>query len=162
MQCALVLQKPWVAEKLCQALAAKIKTKPDVVVGPAMGGIYVAHEMARAFKTRCLFTERGEDKKMTLRRGFSIKPGEKVLVVEDVITTGKSTGEVIEILKQKGGVLTGVASIVDRSEGQASFGVPFDSLLKIHIDTYSPADCPLCREGKTPAIKPGSRPGGAS
>jgi orotate phosphoribosyltransferase len=156
MQCALLLQKPWVAEKLCRALAKKIKGKVDVVIGPALGGVVVSYEMGRALKIRSIFAER-VDGTLALRRGFEIKKNEKVLVVEDVVTTGKSSREVMEIVKQYGGITAGVASIVDRSEGRSGFEVPFYSLLKVDIKTYEPAACPLCREGKLPAIKPGSR-----
>lgn len=159
MQCALLLQKPWIAEDLCWELAKKIKKekiKVDCVVGPALGGVLVSYEVARALKVRSIFTER-VDGTFTLRRGFNLKKGERVLVVEDVVTTGKSTHEVIEVLRQTGAKPVGVASIVDRSDGAAIFQEPFISLLKINIKTYRPGECPLCREGKTAAIKPGSR-----
>lgn len=158
MQCALLLQKPWIAAKLCSALSRKVKGKVDVVIGPALGGVVVAHETGRALRTRAIFAERSEGK-LVLRRGFYLKKNENVLVVEDVITTGKSTNEVIDIVRQNGAKLVGVASIVDRSEELVSFGVPLFSLLKMHIDTYEPNKCPLCHEGKLPAVKPGSRPG---
>lgn len=157
MQCALLLQKPWVADKVCRAIAKKMKkTKIDVVVGPAMGGVVVAYELGRALKKRSIFTERVEGV-FALRRGFSLKKGEKVLIVEDVVTTGKSTKEVAEVLKQHGARFAGVASIVNRSGVENPFEVPFFSLLKMNIPTYKPEDCPLCREGKLPAVKPGSR-----
>jgi orotate phosphoribosyltransferase len=157
MQCALVLQKPWVAQKLCKALAVKLKKiKVDVVVGPAMGGIIVAYELGRALKKRSIFVER-VDGQFALRRGFSLEKNDRVLVVEDVVTTGKSSLEVIELLKQQGCRLAGVASLVDRSEGKASFGAPFVPLFGVDIKTYKPEECPLCKEGKIPAIKPGSR-----
>ena len=156
MQCALVLQKPWVAEKLCKALAKKVKGKVDVVIGPALGGVIVSYEMGRALKVRSIFAER-VDGTMRLRRGFSIGKNEKALVVEDVVTTGKSSREVIELVRQNGAKLVGVACIVDRSEGKAGFEVPLVSLLKIDIKTYEPAVCPLCREAKILLTKPGSR-----
>lgn len=157
LQCALVLQRPDLAEKLCRALAQKIsKLKPQVVIGPALGGVVVSYEMARALKVRSLFAER-LDGTLALRRGFSLKKNEKALVVEDVVTTGKSTREVVAIVESYGAKVVGIASIVDRSDGQAGFAQPFESLLAINIETNSPENCPLCREGKVPAVKPGSR-----
>ena len=157
MQCALLLQKPWIAEKLCQSLAKKLKNiKIDVVIGPALGGVIVSYEMARALKVRSLFAER-VDGTLLLRRGFSFKKNERVLVVEDVITTGKSTREVIDIVKQQGAKLVAIAAIVDRSASEVLFEVPYFSSLKIDIQAHSPEACPLCKAGKIPAIKPGSR-----
>ncbi len=157
MQCALLLQKPWVASQLCEALAAKLKDqKIDVVIGPALGGIVISYELARALKVRSLFAER-VDGSLVLRRGFSLEKNEKVLVVEDVVTTGKSTKEVFDIVAAQGAQVVGVASIVDRTGGHNPFDVPFTPLLKIDIKTYAPEACPLCKEGKTPAVKPGSR-----
>jgi len=157
MQCALLLQKPWVAKKLCDALAKAIKkTKVDVVVGPALGGVVVSYEMGRALKVRSIFTER-VDGAFTLRRGFQLKKNEKVLVVEDVVTTGKSTREVIDVVREWGAKPVAVAAIVDRSDGAAIFQEPFHALLKMYIKTYRPEECPICREGKIPLTKPGSR-----
>jgi orotate phosphoribosyltransferase len=157
MQCALLLQKPWIAEKLCKALAAKLKgIKIDAVIGPALGGVIVSYEMGRALKVRSLFAER-VDGTLVLRRGFTLKKNEKILVVEDVVTTGKSTNEVVEIVKGFGAKLVAVASIVDRSDTLANFEADFYSLLKINIKTFRPDACPLCRQGKLPAVKPGSR-----
>lgn len=156
LQCALVLQHPDVAEKLAKGLAAKFsKDKIDVVVGPALGGVTFAYEVARALGVRGLFTER-EEGAMTLRRGFSIAPGEKVLVVEDVVTTGKSTNEVIDVVKARGGIVIGVGSVIDRSDKKPDFKVKFESLAKVAVQTFSPEICPLCREG-VPVVKPGSR-----
>ncbi len=157
MQCALLLQKPWVAEKLCRALKKKLgRQKIDVVVGPALGGVIVSYEMGRALKTRSLFAER-VDGRLMLRRGFGLKKNEKALVVEDVVTTGRSTNEVIKIVNENGAKAVVVASIVDRSGGVTEFKEPLFSLLKVDIKTYKPEECPLCKEGKTPAVKPGSR-----
>lgn len=157
MQCALVLQKPWIAEKVCKALAKKFsKVKIDAVVGPAFGGILVSYELARALKVKSVFAER-VDGSFALRRGFSLKKGDKVLVVEDVITTGKSIYEVIDLVEGMGVKVVGVASIVDRSDGAAIFSQDFHSMLKINIKTYRPEDCPLCKERKIPLVKPGSR-----
>ncbi|GEM_PF-18835 len=157
MQCALVLQKPNVAEKLCRELAKKLKgLKVDAVIGPALGGMIVSYEMGRALKVRSLFAER-VDGAFVLRRGFSLKRGERVLVVEDVITTGKSIYEVIDLVKQHDAKIAAVASIVDRSDGAAIFAEDFHALLRMTIKTYRPEDCPLCRERRIPLTKPGSR-----
>ena len=156
LQCAILLQKPWIAQELCKALAKKITQKVDVVIGPALGGIVVSYEMGRALKVRSIFAER-IDGSLMLRRGFFLKKNEKVLVVEDVVTTGKSTNEVIEIVKESGAKLVGVAAIVDRSGGTEPFNILFYSLLKIDIKTYAAGNCPLCKEGKIPVMKPGSR-----
>lgn len=156
LQCALVLQYPDIAEKLAKALAAKFAgTKIDLVVGPALGGMTFAYEVARALGVRGIFTERSEGK-MGLRRGFSIASGEKVLIAEDVVTTGLSTKEVMDVVKAHGGVVAAVASIIDRSDVPPDYGVRFESLAKIDIKTYEPEECPLCKAG-SPVVKPGSR-----
>jgi len=157
LQCALVLQHPKPAARLCKALARQIKSlEVETVIGPALGGIVVAYEMARALGARGIFAERKE-KLMELRRGFTIRPGERVLLVEDVVTTGGSLKEVRDLVQAAGGRIVAVASLVDRTSGRdPGFGVPFFSLLKIDVPTYEPADCPLCREG-LPLVKPGSR-----
>ena len=156
LQCALILQYPDIAENLAKAIAEKFaKEKIDVVVGPALGGVTLAYEVARALKVRGLFTER-QDGAMVFRRGFAIKPGENALVVEDVITTGGSTKEVIDVINGLDGKAIGVASIIDRSSTPVDFGVPFSALAKIKVETYKEADCPLCK-AKTPVTKPGSR-----
>lgn len=158
LQCALVLQYPEAAEMLAKELAKKFaKEKIDVVAGPALGGITIAYEVARAIGVRGLFTER-QDGKMVLRRGFSVKPGERVLVVEDVITTGGSTKEVVEVVKSLGGQVVGVGSIIDRSGAPVDFGARFESLAKIKIETFKEGDCPLCKRN-IPVTKPGSRTG---
>lgn len=156
LQCALVLQYPDVAEKLSKELAKKFSNnKIDVVIGPALGGITLAYEVARAIGARGLFTER-QDSSMVLRRGFSIKKGEKALVVEDVVTTGGSTKEVVDVVKSFGGIVVGVGSIIDRSGGNIDFGAPFQSLSKIKAETFEEKNCPLCKKG-IPITKPGSR-----
>ncbi len=160
LQCALVLQHPSVAEKLCSALAGRVLgdeqiDRVDVVMAPALGGVIVAHEVARTIGVRALFTERHEGA-MKLRRGFSLQPGERVLVVEDVVTTGGSTREVMEVVREAGGVVVGAGSLIDRSGGKVDLGVPRHALAVLEVPVYSPDDCPLCREG-SPAIKPGSR-----
>ncbi len=160
LQCALVLQHPAVAEKLCSELAAKAKADPkigriDLVIAPALGGVIVAHEVARALGIRALFTER-QEKIMTLRRGFSIKPGERCFVVEDVVTTGGSTREVMEVVTSLGGIAAGAGSLIDRSGGAVDLGIPRHAMAVLEVPTYKPEDCPMCKEGST-AIKPGSR-----
>ncbi len=160
MQCALLLQKPWIAQRLCQELAGKLsKVKVDVVVGPALGGILVAHEMGRALRVRAIFAER-VDGNFTFRRGFELKKNERVLVVEDVITTGKSSREVIDLVGRYRAKPVAVAALVDRTgiEGGLSlFDQEFYALLKIVIQTYKPEECPLCRQRKIALVKPGSR-----
>ncbi len=156
MQCAQVLQYPQYASVLCDSLAEKFKgTQIDLVVGPAMGGIIVAYEVGRALGVKTFFTER-ENGAMALRRGFTINPGEKVLVVEDVVTTGGSVKEVIDVVREKGGEVVGVGVLVDRSAGKADFGVPTQSIVQLEIESYDPEECPLCKEG-IPVVKPGSR-----
>jgi orotate phosphoribosyltransferase len=160
LQCALVLQHPRVAERLCTALAAKAQSDPrigiiDLVIAPALGGVIVAHETARALRLRALFTERQEGG-MKLRRGFTLKPGERCLVVEDVVTTGGSTREVMDLVTQLGGVVVGAGSLIDRSGGAVDLGVPGHALAVLDVPTWKPEECPLCKEGST-AIKPGSR-----
>ena len=156
LQCALVLQYPEHAEYVGQALAAKFSDdRVDAVVAPAIGGIVVAHETARAIGARALFTER-EAGVMTLRRGFRLSRGERVLVVEDVVTTGGSTRETIEAVVEADGVVIGAGSIVDRSAGAVDLGVRRQSLLTLEVASYNLQDCPLCKEG-VPFIKPGSR-----
>jgi len=156
IQCALVLQHPRIAEQLCAELAGKFDLpKVSVVAAPALGGVIVAHEVARALGARALFTERQEGV-MTLRRGFSIAPGESTLVVEDVITTGGSTRETMKCVEAAGGNVVAVGGLIDRSGGAASLGVPKATLVTLSVQNYDPADCPLCKAG-IPAVKPGSR-----
>ena len=156
IQCALVLQHPRVAEQLCSELAAKLhRLGATVVAAPALGGVIVSHEVARALGLRALFTERQEGV-MTLRRGFSLAAGEPTLVVEDVITTGGSTRETMAAVEQAGGKVVGVGALIDRSGGKADLGVPKAALVTLSVQNYDPANCPLCKSG-LPAIKPGSR-----
>lgn len=156
LQCALVLQYPEHAEFVGRSLAAKFRDdRVDAVVAPAIGGIIVAHETARAIGVRALFTER-EEGVMTLRRGFRLSRGERVLVVEDVVTTGGSTRETIEAVIEGDGVVIGAGSMVDRSGGAVDVGVRRQSLLTLDVPSYEPSECPLCKEG-VPPIKPGSR-----
>lgn len=155
IQCALVLKEPKIAKELCQALACKFQDDGiDVVVGPALGGIIVAYEVAGALGVAALFTER-QNNEMTLRRGFSIREGDRVLVVEDVVTTGKSVKEVIKVIEQCKGVVVGVGSLIERGE-EVDFGVSKKSLVSLQIENYEPLNCPLCRKN-IPLVKPGSR-----
>ncbi len=156
LQCARSLQYPRYAERLAAALAERFRRDaPGLVIGPALGGIVLAQETGRALGVRAIFSER-ENGVMRLRRGFEIREGERVLVVEDVITTGGSVSEVIELVRDSGGVLAGVGSLVDRSGGKIDFGVRSESLLTMEIKTYNVADCPYCADN-LPLIKPGSR-----
>ncbi|NLL53178.1 MAG: orotate phosphoribosyltransferase [Peptococcaceae bacterium] len=157
MQCAQVLQYPRIAATLGQELANKfMRLDIETVIGPATGGIIVAHEVGRALGVKAIFTER-QGGEMTLRRGFKLKAGEKVLVVEDVITTGGSVREVIKLVQEAGAEPVGVGVLVDRSGGQADFnGLPMHSLLQMSIEAYAPDNCPLCAQG-IPWEKPGSR-----
>jgi len=158
IQCALVLQYPNIAERLCSELAAKLRyLNASVVVAPALGGVIVAHEVARALGVRAAFTERlAGGGPMSLRRGFSFSRVDRVLVVEDVITTGGSTRETMACVKQGGGAVVGVGALIDRSGGTADLGVPKATLVTLAVGNYDPADCPLCKSG-IPAVKPGSR-----
>jgi len=163
LQCALVLQYPDLAEKLCRELASRLelsRSKIDAVVSPAIGGIVVGQEVAKFLGGRAIFCER-EEGKMKLRRGFKIEKGERVVVVEDVITTGGSVKEIIEIVKKMDGKVEGMGVIVDRSNPSLSdelsnLNLPLKSLLRIDIETYSPEECPICKKG-IPLQKPGSR-----
>ncbi len=161
LQCARVLMDPALATRLGADLASALKpllagAVPGAVVAPALGGVVVAHEVARGFGCRGLFTER-QDGAMTLRRGFTLDPGEPVVVVEDVITTGRSTREVIDAVGARGARVLAVGSLVDRSGGTADLGVPRTSLLSLDVPTYAADACPLCAAGSKPE-KPGSRP----
>jgi len=160
LQCARVLMDPRVATTLGAALADRLRPHlreeaPTAVVAPALGGVLVAHEVARALGCRGLFTER-QDGTMTLRRGFALREAEPLIVVEDVITTGGSTRDVIEAVRARGARVLAAGSLVDRSGGAVDLGVPRGSLLELEVPTYSPESCPLCADGSTPE-KPGSR-----
>ena len=143
-----VLQKPVYTEKLCRAMAEKFKdANIETVVGPVTGGILLAHETGKALGTRAIFTER-ENGKMTFRRGFTLHEGERVLIVEDIVTTGGSIREVIDVVKEHGGIPVAVSMLVDRSGGKATFGdVPGTALLHMDVQTYQPDECPLCKQG---------------
>ena len=157
LQCALVLQHPEIAERFGRELAARLGAA-DLVASPAIGGLIIGHEVARALGSRFIFTERDASSgKMTLRRGFSVRPGESAVVIEDVVTTGGSTREVIELLRAAGATVLGAGSIVDRSGGRADLGVPRVALATLDVVAYAPEQCPLCKKG-VPVEKPGSRP----
>ena len=163
LQCARVLQFPVHAEQFGRDLAERLKAltpeaEISLVVSPAMGGLIIGHEVARALGTPFLFTERGDGGAMALRRGFAVDLGATVAVVEDVVTTGGSTREVIGLLRSLGARPVVAGSIIDRSNGQAKFaGVPFAALETMRVVTYTPEECPLCAAGN-PVVKPGSRP----
>lgn len=162
LQCARVLSVPAYAERLGKDLAAQIAglvegEDVEVVVAPAMGGIIIGHEVARALGARSLFTERdATTNEMTLRRGFEFHKGEKTVVIEDVITTGGSTKEVVQLAEALGAKVLAAGSIIDRSGGRADVGVPRTALQTLEALAYLPEECPLCKEG-LPIVKPGSR-----
>ncbi|MBE6907190.1 MAG: orotate phosphoribosyltransferase [Ruminococcaceae bacterium] len=157
MQCAKIFRYTKYSEELCAALAEQYKDEIiDVVIGPAMGAVQMAYEVSRAIGCENFFTER-VDGKMVLRRGFEVTQGMRCLLVEDVVTTGGSVKEVAELVKEAGGIVVGIGSIVDRSNGTVDFGVPFKSVYPIEVTSWEADECPLCKEGKLPAVKPGSR-----
>ncbi|MGV8146701.1 MAG: orotate phosphoribosyltransferase [Alkaliphilus sp.] len=157
MQCAKLLQYPKHTEKIAKDLADKFKNeKVDIVIAPAVGGIIFGYEIARQLGAKNLFAERVNGK-MELRRGFEIPKGAKVLVAEDVVTTGGSVKEVIEAVKKQGGEVVGVVVVVDRSNGTVEFGTKFEAALTTEVISYEADNCPLCKEGKPAPVKPGSR-----
>jgi len=159
LQCARVLMDPARAERLATALAAKlpgdVRDAVDTVVSPAMGGVIIGHEMGRALGKPAMFVER-PDGTFGLRRGFRLESGERVLLVEDVVTTGLSSREAIAAVEAAGGTVVGAAALVDRSGGKADFGVPFTALIRIDVPTYAADDLPP-ELASIPAVKPGSR-----
>lgn len=155
LQCAKILSHPDVAEKLCKALAEKISVKPDLVVAPAMGGVVVGYEVARQLGVQGIFCERVEGV-FEFRRGFEIPHGAKVLIVEDVVTTAKSSFETIEAIRKAGGEVIGEACLVDRSSGRHNLPFPLFALMELDVPTYNPDDLPEHLKG-TEAVKPGSR-----
>ena len=156
MQCAKLFQYADVSEMICSQLADQfLDMKIDLVAGPAIGGIIMAYEMGRQVGVKNVFAER-ENGKMTFRRGFTIPENANVLVTEDVVTTGGSVKEVIELIREHSGNVVGVGSVVDRSNGNVEFGVPFRAVLSMEVLSYEPDNCPLCEAG-VPAVKPGSR-----
>lgn len=158
LQCAKLFRNTKYSEELCAALAEKFRNdRVEVVIGPAMGAVQMAYEVSRALGCENFFTERGEDGKMSLRRGFAVHPGQRVLVVEDVVTTGGSVREVIDLVRQSGGVIVGVGSIVDRTGGKIDFGVPYQAAVSLEVESWEPENCPLCKAGAPAPVKPGSR-----
>ncbi len=162
LQSALVLRHPAHAETLGRNLAARLKeiAGPEgvaLVISPALGGLIIGHEVARALGVPFLFTERDADRKMSLRRGFTLSPSQRVVVVEDVITTGGSTLEVIEIVRAAGAIPVAAGSIIDRSGGAADLGIPRAALVTLQVQAWQPDSCPMCQAGE-PVVKPGSRP----
>ncbi len=151
-----IIHEPDKVQKICSELADKFKNfNFDVVISPAMGGIVLGYEVAKILAKKFIFTQR-ENNKMTIRNGFELHPDEKVLIIEDVMTTGKSVFEVIDCIKEKGARIIGIGLIVDRSWGKVDFGFPTKSLLTLNIKTYLPEECPLCKKN-IPITKPGSR-----
>lgn len=161
LQCALYLAEPERAEAAGRQLAALLKgCSAQLVMAPALGGVIIGHEVARALGVPFFFAERTGDGAMDLRRGFSVEPGTRVLVTEDVVTTGGSTREVMEVAARLGGVVVGVCSMVNRSTGDNPFApLPYKALLRVEVPNWEPAACPLCAAG-VPLVKPGSRPAG--
>jgi orotate phosphoribosyltransferase len=156
LQSALVLQHPEHAAVLGAAIADRVRDlEPSVVLSPALGGIVIAHEVARALGVRAVFAER-QDGKLTLRRGFTLSPADRVLVVEDVITTGGSTVETIDVAEAAGATVLAAAAIIDRGDGASRVRVPLFPLVKLEVPTYEAAACPMCANGD-PVVKPGSR-----
>jgi orotate phosphoribosyltransferase len=156
LQSALVLQHPAYASALGEAIGARTRDLGvTVVLSPALGGIVIGYEAARALGVRAIFAERQEGK-LTLRRGFALLPSDRVLVVEDVITTGLSTRETVEVATAAGATVVGAASIIDRGRNDSTLGVPLHALVKLEVPTYQADTCPLCAKGD-PVVKPGSR-----
>ena len=156
LQCALVLQHPAQAEALGQALAEQLKPlKPTVVLSPALGGLIIGHEVGRALGVRAIFAER-QDKVLTLRRGFSLSQDDRVVVIEDVVTTGGSTRETMVVAEAAGATVVGAGAVIDRSGGTSNLGVPFKSLVTLNVPTYEADTCPMCAAGHA-ITKPGSR-----
>jgi len=154
LQCSQLLQYPRHAEKVCRQMAEPFKNEQiDTVIGPAMGGVILSYEIARALDARALFAERTGEGTMALRRGFQVAAGEKVLVVEDAVTTGGSIQKVIDLLRQTGAEIAGVSIMIDRTSGKLDFGVPVQALLSMEIESYGSEECPLCQEG-IPLQKP--------
>mgnify|MGYP006283823111 CR=1 FL=1 len=156
LQCAQVLQYPQYANELAEGIAELwSEHNIDVVVGPAIGGIVISYAVGQALKTRAIFAERKQEK-MKLRRSFNINPDEKILLVEDVVTTGGSVQEVIDMLEEKNADIIGISSMVDRSGGKASFDYPFKPLIQLDVTSYEAEECELCAD-EIPITKPGSR-----
>jgi len=156
-QAALLLQHTLIAEKLCKVLAEPWQGKDvDVVLSPAVGGLVVGQEVGRALGTRAIFAEKDDASNLLLRRGFVLRPGERVLIAEDVVTKGGRVQQCIDLVRNYGAIPVGVVVVVDRSAGDVDFGIPFQSLIHLNLKTFSPADCPMCRAGE-PIDHPGSK-----
>ncbi len=156
-QCAQLLRYPDRAAEVLAPVAQAVKgLYASKICGPAMGGIIVAYELARQLGCEAIFTER-KDNIMCLRRGFTVGQGERILISEDVVTTGKSTMETVKVLEELGAVIVGVACIADRRAADCALTLPVFPAVKLNIESYEPDDCPLCREGRMPVVKPGSR-----
>ena len=157
LQCALVLQHPPYAAELGGAIACEMRgASPTAVLSPALGGIVIGHEVARALGVKAVFAER-DGGRLTLRRGFTLEPKDRVLVVEDVVTTGVSTRETVDVARASGAAVVGAAAIVDRSDGRAELDVPLVALVSLQVPAWDAAECPMCLQG-LPVVKPGSRP----
>ncbi len=158
LQCAKIFRNTKYSEELCNALAQQFKDdNVDVVIGPAMGAVQMAYEVSRHLNCENYFAERDENGEMVLRRGFTVTNNMNVLLVEDVVTTGGSVKEVLEIVKAAGANVVGIGSIVNRTAGKVDFGVPFKSVITVDVQSWEPDECPLCKEGKIELVKPGSR-----
>lgn len=156
-QAALLLQYAETASKLCAEMALPwAGERIDVVLSPAIGGIVVGQEVGKALQTRAIFAEKDDQSNLILRRGFSLKPGERVLIAEDVVTKGGRVQQTIDLARSYGAIPVGVTVMVDRSKGDVNFGIPFHSLIKLSLKTYDPAECPICVQG-TPLVHPGSK-----
>ncbi|MDK2801812.1 MAG: orotate phosphoribosyltransferase [Oscillospiraceae bacterium] len=158
LQCANIFRNTKYAEILSKELWERFKDiEVDLIVGPALGAVQMAYEVSRHFGVENFFTERNAEGKMFLGRSFEIKKGAKVLVVEDVITTGGSVREVIQVIKEQGGIVVGVGSIVDRTGGKVDFSVPLKSVITVEVEAFDPLECPICKKTDRPLVKPGSR-----
>lgn len=157
LQCAKIFKNFKYSEELCAILVEKFKDdKIDVVIGPAVGAVQMAYEVGKQLGVENIFTER-ENGEMTLRRGFEIVKGKRYLIVEDVITTGGSVKEVQKIVESSCGIVAGIGSIVDRTNGKSDFSFKYENVLSVNVQAFESSDCPICQEGKVPLIKPGSR-----
>ena len=158
LQCAKIFRNTKYSEELCRALAQQFAGEGvQVVIGPAMGAVQMAYEVSRHLQCENFFAERNDKGAMELRRGFAVTPGMKVLLVEDVVTTGGSVKEVLDLVQNAGGIVVGIGSIVNRTGGKVDFGVPFKSVITVDVESWEPEACPLCKEAKLPVVKPGSR-----
>jgi len=157
IQCAQVLQYPWYTKELAEGIAdIWSEYQPEIVIGPAMGGVVLSYAVGQALNRPAIFSER-KDGEMKFRRGFDLEKGQRVLVVEDVVTTGGSVKELLKIIEETGAEIIGISSIVDRSNGKVDFKYPFQPLLQLEVPSYDEKDCPICKEGKVAPSKPGSR-----